>query len=296
MRKTYLTLPLLIGLFLAGCASSNKSLFRDPFYDSFFEKARLIMSHEEVEIYKHLPDVESKRQFIEEFWQKRDPNPETEVNENKVEFERRIEYANRWFRENRAMGRGWDTPRGRILLQLGEPDNRELHDQQAEGRKAYELWYYLRLQLYLEFVDMEGFGEFKLYNWPATLVTALELTKFTLNLVDSETLKRTLLFDASYKGGQINIEIPVKRINFKEEGDNAQARFKVLIYVFRDYRQKEKLDLIKEINESKAAILGRKTLTFAIPYEIKEPGKHVFDIIIEDTLGKGKARKFLNAK
>ena len=34
------------------------------------------------------PDSE-KDAFIEEFWKKRDPNPETDINEFKIEYEKR---------------------------------------------------------------------------------------------------------------------------------------------------------------------------------------------------------------
>jgi len=67
----------------------------NPFYESFFEKTSLIMTDEEIKIYKCIPDKESKEEFIREFWQIRDPDLDTEENENKIEFERRIEYANR---------------------------------------------------------------------------------------------------------------------------------------------------------------------------------------------------------
>ena len=60
---------------------------KDPFYESFFGKTSLIMTKEEIEIYKHIPDKESKEEFIREFWQIRDPDPGTEENENKIEFE-----------------------------------------------------------------------------------------------------------------------------------------------------------------------------------------------------------------
>ncbi len=101
------------------------------------------MTGEEIQIYKHLADRKAREEFIEEFWQKRDPLPDTPENEARVEFDRRIAYANRWFKENRAAGRGWDTPRGRILIQLGEPDNRYLNDMINDpGVKGFERWIY----------------------------------------------------------------------------------------------------------------------------------------------------------
>ncbi|UCH95670.1 MAG: GWxTD domain-containing protein, partial [Candidatus Aminicenantes bacterium] len=105
-------------------STSVSQIPKELYKDSFFEKARFIMTKQEIEIYKHLPDKAGKEQFIEEFWKKRDPNPETEENESREEFEERITYANKWFKEH-SKDRGWDTQRGRILLQLGFPDRRE---------------------------------------------------------------------------------------------------------------------------------------------------------------------------
>lgn len=59
--------------------------------DPFYEKTSLIMTKEEIEIYKRLPDRKSREEFIEEFWRIRDPDTSSEENENKVEFERRVE-------------------------------------------------------------------------------------------------------------------------------------------------------------------------------------------------------------
>ena len=82
------------------CKAGCVSLFRnskDPYFESFYEKTRLIMVDEEKKIYKSLPDSASRREFIREFWKIRDPDPSTEENENKIEFERRIAFANEWF-------------------------------------------------------------------------------------------------------------------------------------------------------------------------------------------------------
>ena len=119
MKKDILLLIVCV-LVLCGLPQPIGAAASDP----FFEKARLIMTKEEIEIYKHLPGAEEKEEFIKEFWKKRDPTPATEENENREEFEKRIAYANKWFNEG-SKGRGWDTERGRILLQLGFPDRRE---------------------------------------------------------------------------------------------------------------------------------------------------------------------------
>ena len=85
---------------LTACAAGNKVKTADGYgldNDSFFEKTRLIMSRNEIKAYKHLPDQAARDAFIEEFWAKRDPTPDTPENEAKIEFDARVEYINRWF-------------------------------------------------------------------------------------------------------------------------------------------------------------------------------------------------------
>lgn len=74
-----------------GC-SLGWNMRKDPLYETFLEKTSLIMLEEEIETYRHLPDVASKWEFIAEFWRVRDPSPDTDENETRNEFERRIAF------------------------------------------------------------------------------------------------------------------------------------------------------------------------------------------------------------
>ena len=91
MRRTFLLLAAAAVLLGAAACSSLPKTALDPVSRDFYETARLVMTGEEDDIFQHLPDAESRREFISDFWAKRDPNPETESNEFKEEFERRIE-------------------------------------------------------------------------------------------------------------------------------------------------------------------------------------------------------------
>ena len=73
MKKVIL---LVMSILLSTACASIIKIKQDPFYDSFYKKTRFIMTKEEIKIYKYLPDKESKREFIEEFWRIRDPNPQ----------------------------------------------------------------------------------------------------------------------------------------------------------------------------------------------------------------------------
>jgi GWxTD domain-containing protein len=258
---------------------------------------RLIMTKEEIQIYKHLPDTQAKDEFIDEFWKKRDPFPETQENENKTEFERRIAYANRWFKENRAMGRGWDTPRGRILIQLGEPDNRLLSDMINDPSiKGYERWIYYYYQLELIFVDSNGFGEFKLRNWPPELLSAIDRAKFTLSLDDREAMKNAFDFEAKYQDGQIVIAIPLKKIRFREVENTIQADYKISVYVYREYLKIDSPIFTKQLSYPKDRIPNEKMLEFYLPYQISKKGKYYFDVLLEDVLTASRSRNFISFK
>ena len=67
---------------------------------------------------------EERQQFIEQFWLRRDPTPDTEENEFKEEHYRRIAYANERFASGIP---GWKTDRGRIYITFGPPDEIESH-------------------------------------------------------------------------------------------------------------------------------------------------------------------------
>ncbi len=81
-----------------------------------------IISDQERAAFKQLSNDEERDNFIEAFWQRRDPTPDTEENEFKEEHYRRIAYAN----EHYAAGiPGWKTDRGRIYIMYGPPDEIE---------------------------------------------------------------------------------------------------------------------------------------------------------------------------
>jgi GWxTD domain-containing protein len=83
-----------------------------------------IITDEERAAFKQLSNDEERDNFIEAFWQRRDPTPDTEENEYKEEHYRRIAYANEHF----AAGiPGWKTDRGRIYIMYGPPDENESH-------------------------------------------------------------------------------------------------------------------------------------------------------------------------
>lgn len=133
-----------------------------------------IISDEERKAFKQLSNDEERDQFIEAFWQRRNPNPDSEDNEYKEDHYRRIEYANEHF----AAGiPGWKTDRGRIYIMYGAPDEIESHPsggtyerpmEEGGGETStypFEDWRYRYLEgvgqeVILEFVDTCMCGDY----------------------------------------------------------------------------------------------------------------------------------------
>ena len=119
-----------------------------------------IASKEELEVYKGLK-IEGKKQFLEEFWKRRDPKPETPTNEFKMEHLLRFDEANRLF--SSANKEGWKSDFGRVFILYGKPDETERHDNEID-LKPYEIWYYFNIEGGVQFVfgDLDGFGTYRL--------------------------------------------------------------------------------------------------------------------------------------
>lgn len=259
--------------------------------DDTFDKIRLLMTSSEIEIYKHLPDKESKELFLKDFWKKRDPTPETEENEFKIEIERRIEYASRWFKDASGMGEGWNSDRGKVYLLLGEPDDRSMSRKEIVDRFGIwktvdvDVWVYDYYRLTLVFMHEDGMGKFILDVWPVELLDVMERAKTDMERGNEEK-QRYLTFKTKYTSEGILIEIPTDKIDFmvgKNDKDNkVLANFQIKIYVYRNYKKIEEIDLTRELGDNKQYFLDNKKLSFMIPYHFASRGKYFFDIIVKD--------------
>ena len=130
---------LLIGLAaVSACRLYNIERKLTPAHSDFLSKVGYIITSGERKIFLELPEAE-KDTFIEEFWERRDPDSDTERNEYRVEYEDRLEKAGMLFRgEGRP---GWLTDRGRIYILFGPPSERLTYPMDATGF-CREVWYY----------------------------------------------------------------------------------------------------------------------------------------------------------
>ena len=139
-----------------------------------------LITDEERKAFKKLETDDERERFIEDFWRRRDPDPDTEENEFREEYYERIAYAN----EHYASGiPGWKTDRGRIYITWGKPDEVESHPsggsydrEPSEGGGStstypFERWFYRYLAgvgsgVQIEFVDPTGSGEYRIARNP----------------------------------------------------------------------------------------------------------------------------------
>jgi len=125
-----------------------------------FEKAKYIASDYEKELFQKLTSLDGKRRFLFQFWRRRNPDTNLVYNKAYDEFVQKINYANRFFSVGNQI-EGWKTDRGRVLIQYGEPTNREFYPREG-NRRSYEVWFYSELYggAYFYFVDLLGNGNY----------------------------------------------------------------------------------------------------------------------------------------
>jgi GWxTD domain-containing protein len=183
-------------------AQSDRSLYKElskPYQKWLDEDVVYIITPEERHAFLHLQTNEEREQFIEAFWQRRNPDPDSPENTFKEEHYRRIAYAN----EHYASGiPGWKTDRGKIYIMWGPPDEIDAHPtggtwdrpmDQGGGETttyAYEDWRYRYLEgmgenVELEFVDPTGTGEYHLTMDPSEKDALLHVPGAGLTLAES---------------------------------------------------------------------------------------------------------------
>lgn len=158
----------------AGQSSQSTIQTRNNYEEWLDEDVRWIISDEERNAFKQLSKNQERNYFIEAFWQRRDPNPDTLENEYKDEHYRRIIFANEEFA---SFTPGWRTDRGRFYIMYGPPDEIESHASggtyspplggQSVPNLPYQVWRYrfikgLGKDVILTFADVCRCGDYRL--------------------------------------------------------------------------------------------------------------------------------------
>jgi GWxTD domain-containing protein len=309
----------LAGFFGCGQARLIKT---DPFFDAFFEKTSLLMTEEEVDLYLHLPDRESKAEFIADFWKTRDPDLTSPENENKLGVLGTVRRKPAPASLHRD--RGWNTDRGVAYIVLGPPDFISLSwslaaRERADPEDGYRLssaalWYYERYRLSLFFttispedLDPEASPLDQSLRGPETKIRTLSTNTEAMRLAKEDWVGRDhrrglgdpLRFRAGFRKGGLEISIPLKSVRFRENEDRTlSAAFAVNVRVYRNNRKVDDLSAVKSftLREAEAEALSR--LDLRVPYEPAGKGSYLFDLIVraDDPSLLSRRRQYLRIK
>ncbi|MBA3513981.1 MAG: GWxTD domain-containing protein [Pyrinomonadaceae bacterium] len=215
-------------------ARNVKPELKKAYKDWLDKDVTYIITDEERKAFKKLATDDERERFIEEFWRRRDPDPDTDENEFKEEYYERIAYANEHFASGIP---GWKSDRGRIWIMYGKPDGRETHPMGGmydrpsyEGGGStstypFETWFYRYLPgvgsgIDIEFVDPTGSGEYRLARNPNEKDALLNIPGAGLTLSEQLGL--------SDKGDRISGIGGTGLNNYQREQDSPFSRLQLL--------------------------------------------------------------------
>ncbi|MGH9914107.1 MAG: GWxTD domain-containing protein [Pyrinomonadaceae bacterium] len=213
------------------------------------EDVAYIITNEEKNAFKKLATDDEREQFIEAFWRRRDPDPDTTENEYREEYYERIAYTNEHFASGIP---GWKTDRGRIYIRFGKADEVESHPSGGSYDRPYyegggstttypfETWFYRYLEgvgsgIEIEFVDPTGTGEYHIARSPDEKDALLHVPGAGLTL--NEQLGLSNKADRIGFGGQNGPN------GYLREQDNPFTKLQTLADLERAPKFKETTDL-----------------------------------------------------
>jgi GWxTD domain-containing protein len=270
----------------------------DPETEKFYETARLIMSREEKDIFTHLADPEARKEFIADFWAKRDPTPETEENEFKNEFFNRLEYANKRFKEGLP---GWKTDRGRVYIFMGPPDKfEEFFTHERTGVRGPVLWwFYYDYALGIEFVDERNDGTYKMGTYDGDFFGALDSLKLGQMPVRKGERRKFVNFKLNYdqQKREIVINLPQDPFDFIDEGGKLRADLEFQFFVYAKKGTKlEEFKVEKVFAGPLEDVVKLKQISFSFPHDLPKGNFYLDVIITSKDRSLGKTRKIFEIK
>lgn len=292
-------------LFAAACRVDKLEQQLAPQYAEFLSQIRYIITGQERKDFLSLPDSE-KPQFIAEFWKRRDPDPDTEVNEFKIEYFKRLEKANQLFiGEGRP---GWLTDRGRIHILFGPPSQRLTTPMTGDAYgRCQEVWYYGNFPVI--FVDMNCNGNYILATLNLEHLHDLNMAQAAArNTIFSEK-KPQIEFDLNLRKnpqvesrveGLVEIEIPVRSIWFSSEGGKLTTTFDVELEI-RDsqnavrwqYKNSYNVAMTAEQLKANQNSKYKIEIPFAVDQDVEafRQGKNKIQVVLKNKTGKEELRK-----
>ena len=297
--------------------SSSCRLYRlekklDPVNAEFISKVKYIISSKERKIFLELPDSE-KEAFKKNFWYIRDPDPDTEENEFKMEYMERIDTASNIFLGEGMPG--WLTDRGRIYILFGPPLERLTYPPGSyAGSSGQEVWYYGNFPVV--FVDSTNSGQYELVTYDLTGLRSINLmymhefskAQFQAFGYPDEAKEA---FDFTWRihegnigeektEGIIEIEIPYKVIWLLSEGDMLKTVLDVQLEL-KDFEGKIiwRCERAFEVEVQENEFQKEKEFIMEIPFILDRDlprlhmGKNLLYAVVRNRTGEAEAKKVM---
>jgi GWxTD domain-containing protein len=146
---------------ISSSLSSEFGAMSEEEINDIWEKSKYEATPQELKNFTKIAGMESKRQFLFNFWKKRDSDLSTKANEKFRDYLKRVEDSNQRFGTMSKLG--WKTDRGRIFILYGEPNEIERFPNQMDT-KPYEIWHYNDIEggVLFVFADLSGFSDYML--------------------------------------------------------------------------------------------------------------------------------------
>ncbi|MDH7512949.1 MAG: GWxTD domain-containing protein [Clostridiales bacterium] len=275
-----------------------------PEYGEFLSKVRYIITEEERRAFLQLPDSE-KPQFIKDFWDRRDPDPYTEINEFKEEYFQRLDSAGKLFPGEGKPG--WLTDRGKIYVLFGPPTDRVTTPMSGDAySRCQEVWYYGDFPVV--FLDYYCNGNYTLVSLNLSHLHDLNKAQEAARQTGAQTGPR-FDFDLSIKRnpgvesrleGVVVIEIPYRSIWLSSEGETFQTTLDLSLEL-RDSRNaihwehKSSQDLVLTASELEQRMDEKCVVEIPIMVDkdmasLRE-GKNRLIVLVKNRTGKEERRK-----
>jgi len=305
----YIFLFSLCFLIMASCASRQLEKSLEPESREFLSKVRYLITRQERKIFLNLPPSE-REVFIKEFWKKRDPNPETEENEFKTEYFKRLDRADELF-----MGEGkpgWLTDRGSIYILFGPPSDRMTYPMgTGPYDRCQETWLYGNFPVI--FIDNFCSGTYRLVTYSLAhlqaLNRALDSSQKTYErekgLFDFNCEIETTLIHPDRIEGLIIIEIPYTVIWFKSEDDELETTLDLSLELMDSSNRilwEYEDAIVVRIDEIELQRKSQQKHTLKIPFSLEEDlgrlgkGKNLLRILLKNRTGGEEAKKVKELK
>lgn len=278
--------------------------------EEFYRMARYFMTRDEDKRFRNLATQELRRQFIDAFWELRDPDPLTVENEFREELQERFDFVSRYLREGNRPG--WDTARGMIYLVLGPPDTMTAgttpypsaspynRDSLGDTTAGVIVWPYPLLSINVFFADRQGFGiyELDMVRTSPRLLALLRASKTRFIRDGAKSAEEPFLAfkaDVDASGGKVRIVIAARELRYEIGPDGSySARVQMAVNV---YQSDGRIETRKEEQRVALGAPGQEQEKLQLEWDIPlAPGRNQVDLLVTDQVSGRANRLFLTVK